>query len=648
MRHEPPSAQRRRSATYAARAALASVLLLPACSTAQQSSTLAAEPFPQEPAAERIAADQLAGAGPLHVGAKRIGPYVDRVFRDSFGREVLLRGYNVTSRTLLTRGGLTPFADLEQASRLTDLLRLRTGANVARFLISWEGAHPEVDRIDTDYLRTIAEQIRVVTERGIYVVLDYHQDNFSRHLVPHGHGDGAPAWVTPGLPRRPCGPPCVDSAQHYLVNRSVRAAFRNFWDNAEFPTSAGPRRLQDEFLWQLARVLAYLREALPPATFERVLGVEPMNEPVDGGRRGMSAAAWDNEELWPFYRRVRGVLDDSGWGTKLVFAGPSAFWNTNLGLPGGNQGLLRTGGGHLSEPPGPGYAFAPHFYDIARLGGLVRGPPGPDAYFRDFDRIRTEGRFLDLPVFVGEFGSRVTGGTAPDPARMIGAVHVGLAATGVRREQRLHLEAPPLSAAQWEWGIHSFSVVAGDEAEYRVDPHLVERAWPRRIQGDLLSFGYHARARDRAGNELRWLALKPAEDGPSLLDDRRFILVLWRGRRSAAPTEVFMPRHMAADRLVVVSEDRVTVGFGAEARTGDSSHALLPDAPGGGSRLLVWDDPDPGEDHDTVHFVLAADGVQPPRPGMSWEAFRRALVAWLRDPAQPARSPLVWNRQDRS
>ena len=648
MRHEPPSAQRRRSATYAARAALASVLLLPACSTAQQSFTPAADPFPQESRADRIAADQFVGAGPLTVGAKRTGPYVDRVFRDSFGREVLLRGYNVTSRTLLTRGGLTPFADLEQGRTLTDLLRRRTGANVARFLISWEGTHPEVDRIDTDYLRTIAQQIQVVTERGIYVVLDYHQDNFSRHLVPHGHGDGAPAWVTPGLPRRPCGPPCVDSVQHYLVNRSVRAAFRNFWDNAEFPTSAGPRRLQDEFLWQLARVLAYLREALPAPAFERVLGVEPMNEPVDGGRRGMSAAAWDNERLWPFYRRVRGVLDDAGWGAKLVFAGPSAFWNTNLGFPGGNQGLLRTGGGHLSEPPGPGYAFAPHFYDIARLGGLVRGPPRPDAYLRDFDRIRTEGRFLDLPVFVGEFGSRVTGGTAPDPARMIGAAYAGLSAAGVRRDERLNLEAPPLSAAQWEWGIHSFSVVAGDEAEYRVDPFLVERAFPRRIQGDLLSFGYNARARERAGNELRWLALKPTEDGPSLLADRRFILVLWRGRRSAAPTEVFMPRHMAADRLVAVSEDRVTVGFGAEARTGDSSHALLPDAPDGGSRLLVWDDPDPGEDHDTVHFVLAADGVQPPHPGMSWEALRRALVAWLRDPAHPARSPLVWNRQERS
>jgi endoglycosylceramidase len=628
-------------------AALVSVLLLPSCSTAQQSVPPSTDPFPQESRAERIGVEQLAGGGPLQVGAKRTGPYVDRVFRDSLGREVLLRGYNVTSRTLVTRGGLTPFTDLEQARTLTDRLRQRTGANVARFLISWEGTHPEVDRIDTDYLRTITEQIQVLTDRGIYVVLDYHQDNFSRHLVPHGHGDGAPAWVTPGLPRRPCGPPCVDSVQHYLVNRSVRAAFRNFWDNAEFPTPAGPRRLQDEFLWQLTRVLAYLRGALPAAAFELVLGVEPMNEPVDGGRLGVSAAAWDNEKLWPFYRRVRTVLDDAGWADKLVFAGPSAFWNTNLGLPGGNQGLLRTGGGHLSAPPGPGYVFAPHFYDIGRLGGLVRSPPGRDAYLRDFDRIRTEGRFLELPVFVGEFGARVTGGMAPDPARMISAAYAGLAATGVRRGDRIDLEAPPLSGAQWEWGIHSFSVVAGDEAEYRVDPYLVERAYPRRIQGDLLSFGYNARARDRAGNELRWLALEPTGDGPSLLADRRFILVLWRGRRSAAPTEVYMPLHMAPDRLVVVSEDRVTVGFGAETPPGASSHALLPDAPGGGSRLLVWDDPAPGEDHDTVHFALAVDGLQPPHPDLSWESLRHALVDWLRHPAHRTQSPLVWNRQDR-
>ncbi len=134
-------------------------------------------------------------------------------------------------------------------------------------------------------------------------------------------------------------------------------------------------------------------------------------------------------------------------------------------------------------------------------------------------------------------------------------------------------------------------MVAGEEAEYGVDPYLVERAYPRRIQGDLLSFAYNARARDRAGNELRWLALKPTEDGPSLLADRRFILVLWRGRRSAAPTEVFMPRHMAADRLVVVSEDRVTVGFGAEARTGgvDPMYVMALDQGTTSSRAIVFD-----------------------------------------------------------
>ncbi len=110
--------------------------MLPDCSTAQQSLTPSAEAFPQESRADRIAADQLVGAGPLTVGAKRTGPYVDRVLRDTFGREVLLRGYNVTSRTLLTHGGLTPFADLDQGRTITGLLRQRTGANVARFLIS--------------------------------------------------------------------------------------------------------------------------------------------------------------------------------------------------------------------------------------------------------------------------------------------------------------------------------------------------------------------------------------------------------------------------------------------------------------------------------------------------------------------------------
>ena len=625
-------------------AAILYALVLLSCATAQPQAPSDEPPYPQDVRPERIGLDRLDPARPLQVGAKRIGPYTDRVFRDSTGREVLLRGYNITSRALVTRGGLTPFEDVAQARVLTDELRRRTGANVARFLLSWEGAHPEVDRIDADYLQAIAAQIQVLTDRGIRVVLDYHQDNFSRHLVPHGHGDGAPAWVTPGLPRRPCAPLCVDAVQHYLTNPSVRTAFRSFWDNAAFPTAVGPRRMQDEFLWQLAQVLRFLKRTLPPASFALVLGVEPMNEPADGGQGGLSPAAWDNRKLWPFYRRVRTVLDNAGWSDKLVFAAPLVFWNTNLGFPGGNRGLLRTGGGHLIEPPGPGYAFAPHFYDVARLGGLKRQPPGPDAYFRDFDRIRTEGRFLGLPVFVGEFGSRVTGRSVPDAAHMIGAAYVGLGATG-ERAARLHLEAPPLSAAQWEWGIHSFSVVSGDAAEYRVDRYLAERAYPRRIQGDLLSFGYNALPTDRAGNEVRWLTVEPTGDGPPLLADRRFILVLWRGRRSAAPTEVFVPLHMEPERLVVVSADRVTAGFGVSSEGGGhgthGSHALLPDVAGGGHRLLVWDDPEPGEDHDTVHFVLAVDGPAPPHAAVGWQALRRSLVAWVRDPARRAQSPLV-------
>jgi len=102
------------------------------------------------------------------------------------------------------------------------------GFNAVRLLAIWEAIEPDAQGVyDEDYLDYYEDMVRIAGEHGIYVLVDMHQDIFSRHLyayyneetaAPHGsleemilsmvpsgdparpysnwvRGDGAPRWA---------------------------------------------------------------------------------------------------------------------------------------------------------------------------------------------------------------------------------------------------------------------------------------------------------------------------------------------------------------------------------------------------------------------------------------------------------------------
>ena len=61
---------------------------------------------------------------------------------DGYGREVVLRGFNVSGEVKLAENGFLPFASTADAQSSAQAMRQLTGANAVRFLVSWAGAEP--------------------------------------------------------------------------------------------------------------------------------------------------------------------------------------------------------------------------------------------------------------------------------------------------------------------------------------------------------------------------------------------------------------------------------------------------------------------------------------------------------------------------
>lgn len=119
-------------------------------------------------------------------------PAIDRTYlRDRHGRYIHLHGVNascttkvpaaIDAQTKLPTYVGRPFP-LDKAE--AEFRRMRdTGFNAIRLLVIWEGVEPEAKgKYDQEYLAYIREIVKLAGKYEIWVLMDMHQDMFSRHL----------------------------------------------------------------------------------------------------------------------------------------------------------------------------------------------------------------------------------------------------------------------------------------------------------------------------------------------------------------------------------------------------------------------------------------------------------------------------------
>jgi endoglycosylceramidase len=297
---------------------------------------------------------------------------------DESGRQVLLRGVNVNAHAEYWAGTDFPTTfpfTAEDADQLAAI-----GWNTVRLLVSWSRVEPRPGRYDERYLDQVEATVDLLASRGIYAIIDLHQDAWGPTLAapddvvcPKGTNpalgwDGAPGWATLDSG----GVRCIPGEIREL-NPDVLAAFNAFWQDKPGPGGVGIRT-------RYVRMLGHIAGRF--ARTESVAGYDVMNEPNAFTPEQQAALA----DLYAQSLTTIRAAERRRHGFEhLLFFEPSALWSAT------------------GEGPPPDFArdrdvvYSPHLY----TGGFNGGPITADAFQVALDEAKL---FGGAPVVTGEWG----------------------------------------------------------------------------------------------------------------------------------------------------------------------------------------------------------------------------------------------------
>ena len=429
------------------------------------------------------------------------------------------------------------------------------GFNSLRLPLSWSLLEPERGRFNQQYVDRVAQVVDWARALGIYVIIDMHQNAYSRYVgAPQaGVGDlrnytGAPAWATftDGFPSHAYG--------QREINPAVLEADTNFWYDRG--------GIQDEYIATVAFLAKRFKDD------STVAGYSVFNEPLPGWNL---PPGFDDLLLFPFYRRVIDAVTGVGDGLPCWsgFFMPAVCGYRDLGVHDQRHlffldtGLVREVTDfptHLGLPVSsyPNLVLGLHPYTHGYTFDALMGqkpnqsPSYPwGGYDQSYSLGEREAKAMNTALFVAEFGNDQEWDT--------------LIMTNELLEQEKHLAG----FAFWTWkengGSHSWGVY--DPPKTGVSPmpssgclrpdreRLLARVYPRASADSKLSYHYD-----------------PGTGAFSLKA---------RGRPGDAPTIVYVPRIVKGE---VITSGAATQAVTAEA---DGSRLVLVSPSGGAFSVTV-------------------------------------------------------------
>ena len=358
-----------------------------------------------------------------------------RHFRSVDGRARLFRGVNARVSEIFDvtlDGGRAPLEtvppfEAADATRMAEL-----GFNLLRLPLSWSGLEPTRGAFSEAYLDKVEQVVRLCGTEGISVLLDMHQDAWSKEIGE----DGAPLWAIQPPPDQILAGPLNDLDKR-RTSAQVTRAFAGFFTDDR-------NGLQGEFATMFTRLAARF------VNDEAVLGYEIFNEPLAA-----------DSELLPFHTKVAAAIRTVDQKHLIAFE-PSVTRNFTDAAPLADKPFADRGG-----------IYAPHIYTaVFTNDGRLAADTYETALAASFAAARDEAVAWQLPLLVGEMG------VDPSHAAWLGhaldAADEQLASTAmwVWKEE-----------SQGSWGLFD-KLSDGSWAERPQMIAAASRPYPRLIGGD--------------------------------------------------------------------------------------------------------------------------------------------------------------------
>ena len=366
------------------------------------------------------------------------------IIQDQYGRQLILHGLNTSSSAKY--GNYHPWI-LEQDVAKEDTA---FGFNFVRYLTSWVAIEPQKDVYDENYLNELERRVNWYTSRGMYVMLDMHQDIYGA-LVG---GNGAPDWACITDGKQPITLPGGTPWWLKNIDPTAIAAWRNFWEYND------NKFLQDHYINAWLKIV----ERFKNNSF--VIGYDLMNEPWPGDPlKAFLTGEFEKKELPALYNRlipaIRAIDKN-----KYIFLEPLPAPVT-FGFP---TNLPKVSDSRTTQH----LVYAPHCYPYDTHEGNGYTATSKQN-LKDWERERKKDiQKLGMPLLTGEFGLSPT--------------QAGFA------EYLIDFNAMS-DRNLWHWSYWSndqggWSPLNADRTETAIAQHLI-RVYPKATAGKIISFSFN-------------------------------------------------------------------------------------------------------------------------------------------------------------
>lgn len=399
---------------------------------------------------------------------------------DTEGRQVLLRGVNVDGLVDYYRPDLRASYPIDPSRYAhgqcppddrtvegvvlcaRDFAQLAPlGYDAIRLNLSWSLLEPTPGHIDGRYLDRVAQVVGWARSAGIYVILDMHQDAWSKYLYstsadhcsppyqPIRGYDGAPKWAS--IHTKPV---CALNGTREL-DPAVQEDFAKLFRDAPAPDGVGLREHFAAVVVALAR-----RFRNDPA----VAGYDLLNEPTF-----LDVGGTDASVLLPFYAKVVDTVVRRVPGFRqLFFIEPGSLRDVT------DRSNITVSWSRFSRYRN--VVYEPHVYTRTFT---PRSFPMDGGYLSAI----ADARHLGLPLWVGEFGC-----SPSDDRTVLSAHYLEQDRFGLGSALWLWKENANDVSTKVFWGVYGPPFGPGVPQPERI--LLTARAYPLYIAGDLRSLRY--------------------------------------------------------------------------------------------------------------------------------------------------------------